>query len=178
MRKLPTVHIWTDGGGKNQGAIGACAVLHYNGAVRVVASRVGVGSNNAAETAAVLVGLRALTRACNVVIHTDSQYVYYGIRRINNGSLLETNPDWWERVRKEIKSRGHRVSAVLVEGHGKDRFGNDVANNLADAWAGAAARGDLVKDEKYASLEDAVQDAPARVQKKNQKVEISYAGRR
>lgn len=96
-------------------------------------------TNNRMEILAVIEGLRALKRACTVIIHTDSQYVMKG--------MTEWMPNWKRRGwltadKKPVKNvelwqaldaqvARHQVSWRWVRGHNGDP-GNEMADMLAN----------------------------------------------
>ncbi len=96
-------------------------------------------TNNRMELTAAIEALRALTRACDVVLYTDSKYVMDGIK-----SWL---PNWKKRgwktaSRKPVKNQDlwqaldaeterHSIRWVWVKGHAGDP-GNELADELAN----------------------------------------------
>ena len=73
------VNIWTDGACKgNPGAGGWGALLVSGEHEKTLHGGEPVTTNNRMELTAPIEALRALTRPCHVVIHTDSQYVKIG----------------------------------------------------------------------------------------------------
>ena len=76
------VEIFTDGACRgNPGPGGWGAVLRYNGTVKELYGGERLTTNNRMEMMAVISALRALTRRCDVVLTTDSQYVKNGIQQ-------------------------------------------------------------------------------------------------
>lgn len=101
-------------------------------------------TNNRMELTATIEALRALTRPCDVVLFTDSQYVRQGITQwIGNwkrrgwttaGKQPVKNADLWRALDDE--ARRHRVDWRWVRGHTGD-VGNDKADELANKGAAA-----------------------------------------
>src|SRR5690606_20508175 len=104
-------------------------------------------TNNRMELFAVIAALRALTRPCAVIIHTDSQYVQKG--------MSQWLPNWKRRGwmtadRKPVKNAdlwqdldalvaGHDVTWRWVRGHAGDP-GNERADQLANLGVESARR--------------------------------------
>jgi len=87
-----------------------------------------VTTNNRMELMAVIEGLKALTRPCNVQLHSDSQYVLQGLNswmagwkkngwRRKTGSRYEElkNADLWKVL--DILKQKHDISFHHVKGH-------------------------------------------------------------
>ena len=90
-------------------------------------------------------GLEALSRHCNVRLHTDSQYVRNGILqwldrwkkrawRTANGAPVK-NIDLWRRL--DEVTQAHRVEWIWVKGH-SGVAGNEEADRLAGEAIDAA----------------------------------------
>lgn len=101
-------------------------------------------TNNRMELTATIEALRALTRPCDVVLFTDSQYVRQGITQwIGNwkrrgwttaGKQPVKNADLWRAL--DEQARRHRVDWRWVRGHAGD-VGNEKADELANKGAAA-----------------------------------------
>lgn len=96
-------------------------------------------TNNRMELLAVLKGVEALKKPCNIVIRTDSQFVCNGIacakERSTNGWRTKTgakcaNFDLWEKLTEVGRKNGHRFRYEYVKGHSGDED-NERANFLA-----------------------------------------------
>jgi ribonuclease HI len=75
-----TVEIWTDGACKgNPGPGGWGALLRSGTTERELFGGARNTTNNRMELMAVIEALTALKRSCDVIVHTDSQYVKLGI---------------------------------------------------------------------------------------------------
>lgn len=96
-------------------------------------------TNNRMELLAVIEALKALKRPCEVVVHTDSQYVQKGMTQwISNWKRRNwrtadkkpvKNADLWQEL-DELVSR-HEVTWKWVRGHAGD-VGNEAADQLAN----------------------------------------------
>ena len=76
----PTVEMWTDGACKgNPGVGGWGAWMRYGEHERELFGGEVLTTNNRMELTAVIEGMRALTRPCDVTLHVDSQYVMNGV---------------------------------------------------------------------------------------------------
>ncbi len=138
---LPHVIITTDGAARgNPGPGGWAALLQIEKEDRVIEKLV-VGqeeattTNNAMEIQAVIGGLEALNRPCDVTLRIDSTYVISGIKRILAGRPFQVgakNDQRWSHLADAM--RGHTITYEWVKGHaGDDR------NERVDAAATQAA---------------------------------------
>lgn len=84
------IHIWTDGSaiGSGRGKAGWSAILiASDGRGRIMGGYFPDATNNQMETEAVTQALRVLkNKSEDVVIHTDSQYVIFGVEKIKKRS--------------------------------------------------------------------------------------------
>jgi ribonuclease HI len=136
----PQVEIWTDGACKgNPGPGGWGALLRHGDREKELCGGERHTTNNRMELTAVIEALASLKRRCNVVLHTDSQYVQLGITEwipnwIRRGWKTADkkpvkNADLWQRLH-ELAAR-HDVHWRWVKGHaGVD--GNERADELAN----------------------------------------------
>jgi ribonuclease HI len=136
------VEIWTDGGCKpNPGPGGWAAILRFRGHERELSGNDRASTNNRMELTAAAVALETLKRQCQVVLHTDSEYLRNGITRWHQGWVRRNwrnasgdpvaNMDLWRRV-LDAAAR-HQVEWRWVRGHC-----GDVMNERADRLATAA----------------------------------------
>jgi ribonuclease HI len=139
------VMIWTDGGCKpNPGPGGWAAVLVFRGKERELTGADPATTNNRMELTAAAAALEALTRPCNVVLHTDSEYVRNGVTRWSTGWVRRNwrnaagdpvaNMDLWQRLLAAAKQ--HTVEWLWVRGHS----GNPM-NERVDVLATEAREG-------------------------------------
>src|SRR3712207_9595529 len=79
---ISTVELWTDGAcSGNPGPGGWAAVLRFGDRERELVGAEPETTNNRMELLAVVEGLRALTKPCRVLVHTDSAYVRNAARQ-------------------------------------------------------------------------------------------------
>lgn len=137
--KRVTIH--TDGGCHgNPGPGGWAAVLGYGGREKVVSGGAPATTNNRMELQAAIQGLATLREACEVDIHTDSQYLKNGIQQWIHGwkrngwktaaRQAVKNADLWRELDAQVAR--HKVHWHWVKGHaGHD--GNERCDELAQA---------------------------------------------
>jgi ribonuclease HI len=139
------VELYTDGAcSGNPGPGGWGVFLRAGGREKELSGGVSETTNNRMELMAAIEGLRALKRAADVDLYTDSIYVRDGITRwLANwkangwrtaGRKPVKNQDLWEAL--EVAMQPHRVTWHWVRGHA----GNE-GNTRADALARGAIRG-------------------------------------
>ena len=98
-------------------------------------------TNNRMELTAVIEGLSALKRPCEVALYLDSQYVRQGITswikgwkakgwRTSTGQPVK-NVDLWQRLDALVAGSGHRIDWHWVRGHAGHE-GNERADALAN----------------------------------------------
>jgi ribonuclease HI len=133
------VEIWTDGACKgNPGPGGWGALLRYGDREKELCGGERLTTNNRMELMAVIEALSSLKRRCDVIVHTDSQYVQLGI--------TEWIPNWMRRGwktadKKPVKNAdlwqaldaaqaGHAIEWLWVRGHA-----GHVENERVDALA-------------------------------------------
>lgn len=132
----------------NPGPGGWAALLRAGGHERELVGSEPLTTNNRMELMAAIAALEALTRACEVVLFTDSQYVQKGISewmpgwvrrgwRTASGQPVK-NQDLWERL--HAAQATHRVQWRWVRGHSGDPD-NERVDGLARAAATAAKAG-------------------------------------
>jgi ribonuclease HI len=125
------IELWTDGAcAGNPGPGGYAALLRVRGGERIHEREIVGGeketTNNRMELMAVIVGLRALTRACAVNVHLDSSYVMNAFAqnwvdawRARNWMTASKEPvknrDLWEQLLIEVAR--HQVQWIKVKGH-------------------------------------------------------------
>lgn len=124
---LTKVDMFTDGAcSGNPGPGGFGTILRCNGVEKELSGGESETTNNRMELMAVITGLKALKRPCDVTVYTDSQYVANGI---NNGwaeswkrngwrksdKKPALNPELWDELLKELAK--HKYEIVWVKGH-------------------------------------------------------------
>ncbi len=155
MSDSPAVIIHTDGACLgNPGPGGYGVILDYQGRRKELSGGYALTTNNRMELLAVIVGLEALTRPCDVTVFSDSNYVVEAVSKgwaarwrsngwMRNKREAAVNPDLWERLLNLLEQ--HNTEFRWVRGHS----GNP-DNERCDALAGAAARQtDLPQDPGY-----------------------------
>lgn len=157
---MAQVTIYTDGSSRgNPGPGGYGAVLLYVDAVgteyrRELSQGYRRTTNNRMELMGAIAALEALTRPCEVELHSDSQYVVNAFNQHwvdgwvkrgwkTAGKKPVKNPDLWRRLLTAMEP--HRVTWVWVKGHATSEL-----NNRCDELATSAADGtDLLVDEVF-----------------------------
>jgi ribonuclease HI len=137
MSQAVVVH--TDGAcSGNPGPGGWGAILRYGGHEKELKGGEALTTNNRMELTAAIMALEALTRAANIELHTDSQYLRDGISKWIHGWKRNgwktsdkkpvKNADLWQRLDQALAR--HQVSWHWVKGHaGHDD--NERADELA-----------------------------------------------
>jgi ribonuclease HI len=123
---MSIVEVFTDGACLgNPGPGGWGALLRASQRERELSGGEPDTTNNRMELMAAIAALEALTRPCEVVLYTDSQYVRQGITawlanwerrgwRTASGGEVK-NRDLWQRLREA--GRPHRIDWRWVKGH-------------------------------------------------------------
>ena len=134
------VEIFTDGACRgNPGAGGWGVLLRYQGTEREFYGYQAEATNNQMELMAAIQGLEALSRPCEVILTTDSQYVRQGITEWIAGWKRKNwktaagkpvkNQDLWQRL--DQAAAPHQVDWRWVKGHsGHDE--NERVDQLAN----------------------------------------------
>lgn len=144
------ISIHTDGSCLgNPGPGGWAALLRYGEKERELVGGEGQTTNNRMELMAAIAALEALTEACQVTLHIDSQYVRQGITewmpswvrrgwKTAGGDPVK-NRDLWERL--HAAAGRHRIEWKWVKGHNGDPDNERVdvlARNEATRFRGGA----------------------------------------
>lgn len=144
------VTIYTDGAAKgNPGKGGYGTILMAGGHMKKLSQGFKLTTNNRMELLAVIVGLEALNRKCQVKIYSDSKYVVDAVEKgwvfgwQKKGFKDKKNPDLWRRFLTIYKN--HDVKFHWVKGHAGNKY-----NEMCDELAVKAAEGkNLVEDTGY-----------------------------
>lgn len=124
---LTKVEMFTDGAcSGNPGPGGWGTILRSNGIEKEMSGGEANTTNNRMELLAVINGLSALKRKCDVTIYTDSQYVVNGITKGWAQSWKENgwrkkdkkpalNADLWDMLINLLSE--HEYSFVWLKGH-------------------------------------------------------------
>lgn len=140
---MSRVELFTDGACLgNPGPGGWAALLRHRGHERELHGGEVDTTNNRMELMAVIRGLEALRKPCNVELTTDSQYVLRGTKEWLAGWIARNwrtasgdpvkNRDLWERLQTALAS--HQIEWHWVRGHQ-----GHVENERVDALARQAA---------------------------------------
>lgn len=144
MNSESIVSLFTDGACKgNPGPGGWGVLMRFGSTEKEIYGGEHETTNNRMELTAVIEGLKALTRPCNVQVHTDSQYVMKGITewlpnwqkrgwKTAGGSAVK-NQDLWKALSEQVSQ--HRVEWFWVRGHA-----GHSENERADALANEGVR--------------------------------------
>ena len=135
------VVLYTDGSCKgNPGPGGWGVLLEWGDHTKELCGGDSETTNNRMEIMAVIQGLRALSRTCQVLVVTDSIYVRDGVTKWmagwkRNGWRTAAkkpvkNRDLWEELDAELAN--HHVDWEWVKGHA-GHPGNERADELANA---------------------------------------------
>ena len=70
-------------------------------------------TNNRMELLAVIVGLEALTKPCNVTVCSDSKYV---VDAVENGSVFRwQSKSWWRTTKQKAKNADGNLNLMFDE---------------------------------------------------------------
>lgn len=139
------VVIYTDGACRgNPGPGGWGVVLRFQGKLKTLNGFNPETTNNRMELTAVIEGLRALTRSCDIELHTDSKYVMQGVNewlsnwKHNGWKTAARKPvkniDLWQQLDDEVAR--HEIDWNWVKGHSgieDNEFADQLANAAIDA---------------------------------------------
>jgi ribonuclease HI len=135
------VEIFSDGAcSGNPGVGGYGTILRCGTTVKELSGADGQTTNNRMEMSGAIAGLEALTRPCEVVITTDSQYLVKGMTEWMNGWVRKgwvnskrepvVNRDLWEKLL--ALSKVHKITWNWVRGH-NGHIENERCDELARA---------------------------------------------
>ncbi|EAW1477504.1 ribonuclease HI [Salmonella enterica subsp. enterica] len=146
--QLKTVKVFSDGSClKNPGGPGGYGVVYqYRGEERELSDGFYSTTNNRMEMMGALMALERLKYPCNVILHTDSQYLKNGmtlwikIWKRNGWVTSEKKPvknvDLWKRL--DVVASRHNVRWQWAKGHNGHRE-NEICDRLAKLAAYSAA---------------------------------------
>ena len=145
--------MYTDGSAKGNPGNGGYGVVLLNGGFQKEISQGYIlTTNNRMELLAVITGLEALKRSCEVMVYSDSKY---DIDSVEKGWVFgwqkkdfkgKKNQDLWKRFLKIYKQ--HQVEFTWVKGHAGNKY-NEVCDALA---VNAAESKNLISDSEYELL--------------------------
>lgn len=141
---MDKVILYTDGAAKGNPGRGGYGTLLISGQYQKELSEgFRKTTNNRMELWAVIAGLEALKRKCEVEVYSDSKYVVDSVEKgwlfgwEKKGFKGKKNPDLWQRFLKAY--RLHKVKFNWVKGHA-----GIPENELCDQLAVKAAESDKV----------------------------------
>ena len=137
---MKKVEVFTDGACRgNPGPGGWGVLLRYGDVEKTLHGGEPDTTNNRMELMAAIRGLEALSRSCEVVLTTDSQYVRQGITSWLEGWKRKgwktaskqpvKNQDLWQLLDQQASR--HKVDWQWVKGHSGHRE-NEIADQLAN----------------------------------------------
>jgi len=132
--------MYTDGACRgNPGPGGWGVILSYRDRNKKLSGFDPQTTNNRMELTAAIEGLRALSRACDIELNTDSKYVLQGINewieswKSNGWKTAAKKPvknvDLWQSLDEQVKK--HRIIWHWVKGQAGIE-GNEMADQLAN----------------------------------------------
>lgn len=145
---MTQVDIFTDGACKgNPGPGGWGALLRLGAHEKELSGSDPQTTNNRMEMLAVIRALNALTRPCEVKVHTDSRYVIDGMTKwihgwkrsgwINASKKPVRNAELWHELIEAAAP--HKIDWIWVKGHNghvENERVDRLASNAADRAAG------------------------------------------
>lgn len=144
MAVISEVTIYTDGAcSGNPGPGGWAAILMAGGAKKEMSGGERDTTNNRMELMAVIEGLKALKRPCNVDIYSDSAYVVNAFEQnwigkwVKNGwknsaKAEVANSDLWKELINLTAM--HNVTFHKVKGHADNEFNNRCDELAVREW--------------------------------------------
>jgi ribonuclease HI len=142
------VYIYTDGACRgNPGPGGWGAILRYADKEKHLKGAETLTTNNRMELSAAIHALRGLSRACEIELTTDSQYVRNGIQTWlaqwkknkwrTSANKPVKNQDLWEELDTEVSR--HQIIWHWVKGHSghpENELADQLANEAIDELLG------------------------------------------
>jgi len=114
-------------------------LLRYGGVEKTLHGGESMSTNNRMELTAVIKGLEALTKPCEVLITTDSKYVLKGVTEWMEGWKARgwrtaskkpvLNVELWKQLDELVAK--HRIEWSWVKGH-SGHAENEIADQLAN----------------------------------------------
>ena len=139
-KKSNLVQIFTDGACKgNPGPGGWGAIMKYGDHVKELNGYSAETTNNIMELTAVIEALKSLTRPCNIILTTDSNYVKNGITewihnwkkkgwKTANKKTVKNKKCW---LQLDVEVQRHQIEWKWVKGH-SGHPENERADELAN----------------------------------------------
>lgn len=146
---MSKVTLYTDGAAKGNPGKGGYGVVLISGNHRKeMFEGFVLTTNNRMELLAVIIGLEALKKTCEVTVYSDSKYVVDAVEKRwvfgweKKDFKDKKNPDLWKRF-LEIY-RKHQVKFIWIKGHN-----NNPENERCDQLAVAASLSSNLKTDTY-----------------------------
>lgn len=137
---MENIVLYTDGAcSGNPGPGGYCAILQFGEHIRYISGSDESTTNNRMELTAVIEGLKALKRPCNVKVISDSKYVCDAINcnwlnswknkdwKKGDGKTV-ANPELWKELANLLQL--HSVSFEWIKGHAGHHY-NEECDKIA-----------------------------------------------
>jgi ribonuclease HI len=158
------------------------ALLRYNGHTRELCGGERLTTNNRMELLAVIRALEALTKPCEIRLHTDSTYVQKGISEwIHSWKKRDwrtadkkpvKNDDLWKEL--DRLTQRHKIEWLWVRGHSghdgneqADRLANQGVQSVLDAAAGRIPDMGGIGWGEFDDKDDAKDEGEGRLKKDN-----------
>jgi ribonuclease HI len=137
---MPKVELYTDGAcSGNPGPGGYGIFLKYGDYQKELSGAYELTTNNRMELMAVIKGLRALKKPCEVTLYTDSKYIVDALtlgwlekwkhnQWIKGDKEPVKNVDLWKAVVEQCSI--HRIKWIWVKGHDNNKY-NILCDKLA-----------------------------------------------
>lgn len=144
-----TVYLYCDGACRgNPGPGGWGVLLRYNDHERRLHGGEKNTTNNRMELTAAIEGLKVLSRSCQIIVTTDSEYLRRGITewlpdwkkrgwKTSNKKPVK-NVDLWQKLETEVER--HHIRWHWVKGH-SGHSENEIADELANIGIDEVLRG-------------------------------------
>ena len=141
---MDKVVLYTDGAcSGNPGPGGFCAILTFGKHKKIISGSEKETTNNRMELRAVIEGLKALTRSCEVTVVSDSKYVCDAINKNwltswKNKSWKKAdgkpvlNPELWKSLDEQLNI--HKVTFEWIKGHAGHPFNEECDRIAVDEY--------------------------------------------
>ena len=134
------------GNGRGETRAAAVAVLGCKGYWKAVGEYLGNATNQQAEIAAAIVGLKNLKEPCKVHLLSDSRYV---VQTMLGNFRKKTNHEWWSKLEKAASK--HQIKWEWTKGHAGHEI-QEIADKAARKIAGAGHVDKAYLDEVVVNL--------------------------
>jgi ribonuclease HI len=134
------------GNGRGETRAAAVAILGFKGYWKAVGEYLGNATNQQAEIAAALVGLKNLKEPCKVKLLSDSRYV---VETMTGNFRKKTNLEWWSKL--EAAAKKHDIEWKWTKGHAGHKV-QEIADKMARKMATLGKIDRELLDEAVAEL--------------------------